>query len=125
MNITQTSLYENVLFIIIVRYGAESCLSKYVFPLPAKGDDEVAWTEQLLVTMRHLDTPRINALIKLTNISIGLVKLVVSCVRFTEIESILLSSLAPMERYVEACIAYNVSFYIDRQVQELIISRSG
>jgi hypothetical protein len=50
---------------------AEQTLSKYILPLPAKGDDEVAWTEQLLVTIRHLDYSGLAALIVLSNIGLS------------------------------------------------------
>lgn len=49
---------------------AEQTLSKYILPLP-KGDDEVAWTEQLVVTARHLDHSKLAALIVLSNIGLS------------------------------------------------------
>jgi sister-chromatid-cohesion protein PDS5 len=34
---------------------AESIISQYILPLPSKGEDEAAWTEQLLTVMGYLD----------------------------------------------------------------------
>lgn len=50
---------------------AEQILSKDIFPLPAKGYDEAAWAEQLIVTSRHLDHSRLTALIVLSNIGLS------------------------------------------------------
>lgn len=34
---------------------AEQILAEYVLPLPPKGEDDAAWTEQLLTVMKYLD----------------------------------------------------------------------
>lgn len=55
------------------RHTAEQYLSQYILPLPSKGDDEVAWTEQLLVTIRHLEPSKIAALTALSAIGLACV----------------------------------------------------
>ena len=48
------------------RAMAELIISQYILPLPSKGEDEVAWTEQFLMVMKYLDD---RATIMLLNMS--------------------------------------------------------
>ena len=48
------------------RTMVEQVLAQHILPLPPKGEDEAAWTEQLLDVMRYLDD---RATVMLFNIS--------------------------------------------------------
>jgi sister-chromatid-cohesion protein PDS5 len=71
-----------------VKEDVETAMAEIVLPLPAKGEDEVAWTERLLLIMRSIDSEEATrALIALSN------------VRATR--------PTPLERFIDCCVAYN------------------
>jgi hypothetical protein len=50
------------------RDEAEKCISEFVLPLPAKGEDIVPWTERLLLVMKYLNGADVSKLLVLTNL---------------------------------------------------------
>ncbi|QRV81905.1 sister chromatid cohesion protein [Ceratobasidium sp. AG-Ba] len=80
------------------REEAEKCISQYVLPLPAKGEDVVAWTERLLLVMKYLSGGFIAKLLTLTN----------------------LKAQRPTlhERFVQCCVDYNGGV-VDKNEEEI------
>ncbi|KAG8727483.1 hypothetical protein FRC12_022466, partial [Ceratobasidium sp. 428] len=80
------------------RDEAEKCISEFVLPLPAKGEDVVPWTERLLLVMKYLSGNYISKLLTLTN----------------------LKSQRPSlhERFVQCCVDYNGGV-VDKNEEEI------
>ncbi|THH06894.1 hypothetical protein EW145_g3765 [Phellinidium pouzarii] len=70
-----------------VKSTALQIIADYILPVPSKGDDDVAWTERLLVVMRHLDEKGINTLVGISGLK--------------------LARPSPFERYLQCCIDNN------------------
>ena len=47
---------------------AEQTIAENILPLPAKGDDETAWTERLLNIMRFMDEKAISTLMTISGL---------------------------------------------------------
>ncbi|EJD39136.1 hypothetical protein AURDEDRAFT_71387 [Auricularia subglabra TFB-10046 SS5] len=52
------------------RASAEHTLAELILPLPSKGEDEVGWTERLLLAMRFMDEDAINTLLSVSNLKL-------------------------------------------------------
>ncbi|KAI5121999.1 hypothetical protein M0805_001831 [Coniferiporia weirii] len=70
-----------------VKSVALQVIADYILPVPNKGDDEVAWTDRLLVVMRHLDEKGIATLFG--------------------ISALKLQRPSPFERYLQCCVENN------------------
>ncbi|KLO11387.1 ARM repeat-containing protein [Schizopora paradoxa] len=66
---------------------ATKVVAEYVLPLPSKGDDAEAWTDQLLTTMSFLDEKATNALFGISGLKAARPSI--------------------FDRYIEACIQHN------------------
>lgn len=55
-------IYSSLKLTKVARPIATKVVAEYVLPLPSKGDDVEAWTDQLLTTMNFLDEKATNAL---------------------------------------------------------------
>ncbi|KAG9103997.1 hypothetical protein FRC06_006261 [Ceratobasidium sp. 370] len=86
------------------RDEAEKCISEFVLPLPAKGEDVVPWTERLLLVMKYLSGGYISKLLTLTN----------------------LKSPRPSlhERFVQCCVDYNGGV-VDKDEEEITKNLNG
>ncbi|KAG8679334.1 hypothetical protein FRC08_017041 [Ceratobasidium sp. 394] len=86
------------------RDEAEKCISEFVLPLPAKGEDVIPWTERLLLVMKYLSGGYISKLLTLTN----------------------LKSPRPSlhERFVQSCVDYNGGV-VDKNEEEITKNLNG
>ncbi|KAG9124967.1 hypothetical protein FRC07_009533 [Ceratobasidium sp. 392] len=77
---------------------AEKCISEFVLPLPAKGEDIVPWTERLLLVMKYLSGGCIGRLLTLTNLRLPRPSL--------------------HERFLQCCVDYNGGV-VDKNEEEI------
>ena len=71
-----------------VKEDVETAMAETILPLPPKGEDEIAWTERLLLVMRGIESDEaVRNLLALANLKPN--------------------STLPLERFIDCCVAYN------------------